>query len=52
MLLVLEHLGQLFLQTQNLALSSFNEWVVQEMGDRRPLFKIFNKTPVSQKNNK
>lgn len=50
MLLVSEHVGQLFLQKQNLALSSFNERVVQEMGDRRPLFKILNKTPVCKKN--
>lgn len=47
--LVSEHVGQLFLQKQNFALSSFNEWVIQEMGDRRPLFKIFNKTPVCKK---
>lgn len=48
-LLVLEKLGQPFLQEQNIALSSLNEWVVQKMGNRRSIFKIFNKTPVCKK---
>lgn len=46
MLLVLEDLGQLFLQKQNLSTGSLNKWVVEEMCDRRPLFKILNETPV------
>lgn len=46
MLLVLEDLGQLFLQKQNLPVGYFNKWVVEEMRDWRPLFKILNKTPV------
>lgn len=46
MLLVLEDLGQLLLQKQNLSADSLNKWVVEEMCDGRPLFKILNKTPV------
>lgn len=46
MLLVLKDLGQLFLQKQNLPVDSLNKWVVEEMCDGRPLFKILNKTPV------
>lgn len=46
MLLVLENLGQLFLQKQNFSMYSFNKWVVKEMCDGRSPFKILNKTPV------
>lgn len=46
MLLVLEDLSQLLLQKQKLSVDSFNKWVVEEMRDRRSLFKIFNETPV------
>ena len=46
MLLVLEDLGQLLLQKQKLPVDSFNKWVVEEMCDRRSLFKILNETPV------
>lgn len=46
LLLVLQHLSQLFLQKQNLSVDSSDEWVVQEMCDGRSLFKILNETPV------
>lgn len=46
MLLVVQDLGQLFLQEQNLSVDSLNKWVVEEMCDGRALFKILYKAPV------
>lgn len=46
MLLVVEDLGQLLLQEQNLPADSLNKWVIEELCDGRSFFKILNKTPV------
>lgn len=49
LLLFLNELSKLFLQRHIFTMYLFNKWMLQKMGDWRTLFKILDKTPVSEK---